>query len=240
MNKPFDPATAPGAMFPIAQRSLASSVEEALGELILSGHLVPGQRVDLGHYATQWQVSITPVRDAAKQLEARGFLKVLPRRGVFVAELTAKEVKDTFDIRIALETAAIRLATPLIPKAEGDRALRAYTLAAEAKTAKDRDRLLRKVDLLIHSLAQKYCDNTRLQTMIESMTDMVRWCQRTIILHLNEPFLATLPEHIAICQAVCDRDPDRAAAAMHVHLTRTLGRIQSYLDAQAGSAQRGG
>ncbi|HUO00313.1 MAG TPA: FCD domain-containing protein, partial [Bradyrhizobium sp.] len=121
---------------------------------------------------------------------------------------------------------------PLIPTTEADRVLRTYTLAAEAKTAKDRDRLLPKIELLIHSLAQKYRNNTRLQTMIESMTDMVRWCQRTIMLHLNEPFLATLPEHIAICQAVCDRDADRAAVAMQVHLGNMLARIQTYLDAQ--------
>jgi DNA-binding GntR family transcriptional regulator len=233
MNKPFNPIASLGSVSPIAQKSLASSVEEALSELILSGHLAPGQRVDLGQCAARWQVSITPVRDAAKQLESQGFLKVIPRRGVFVSELTAKEVKDIFDIRIALETAAIRLATPLIPKAEADNALRTYALAAQAKTAKERNRLLPKSDLLIHSLAQKYCANTRMQSMMESMTDMVRWCQRTIILHLNEPFLATLPEHIAICEAVCDRDAERAAAAMHRHLTNTLNRIQAYLDGEA-------
>lgn len=236
MNKPFPSATGPRPVSPITQKSLASSVEDALSELILSGQLAPGKRVDLSHYASLWQVSITPVRDAAKQLESRGFLKVVPRRGVFVSELTAKEVKDIFDIRIALETSAIRLATPLIPKAEAERALRTYGAAAKAKTAKERDKLLPKSDLLIHSLAQRYCDNTRMQGMMESMTDMVRWCQRTIILHLNEPFLATLPEHIAICRAVCDRDAEGAAQAMQTHLRNTLDRIQTYLDAEAADS----
>ncbi|WP_210162639.1 hypothetical protein [Pleomorphomonas koreensis] len=43
---------------------------------MLSGRLRPGRRVDLGHYATIWNVSLTPLRDAAKQLEVLGFLKV--------------------------------------------------------------------------------------------------------------------------------------------------------------------
>src|SRR4051794_19687432 len=172
----------------LAQDSLSRRVTEALSNQILSGRLLPGQRVDLGYYAAQWDVSVTPVRDAAKQLETLGFLKVFPRRGVFVTELTAKEVKDIFDVRTALETTAIRLATPRIPKKEADRALRLYTKAAEAPSGKERDRLLPRIDLLIHTLAVDYCDNPRLQKMMEGMRDLVRWCQKTTVLSLHEPF----------------------------------------------------
>jgi DNA-binding GntR family transcriptional regulator len=213
----------------LAQESLSRRVMEAFSDQILSGRLVPGQRVDLGFYASKWEVSITPVRDAAKQLEALGFLKVLPRRGVFVAELSAKEVKDIFDLRTSLETTAVRLATPRIPKAEAERALQLYIKAGEAPPGKERLRLLPKVDLLIHTLALTYCDNPRLQKMMEGMRDLVKWCQSTIILKLNEPFMTTLPEHIAICEAVCARDPERAAAAMQTHLNNTSERIQAFL-----------
>lgn len=223
-NSPTFPAPAP-----IAQETLASRVVDALSAEILSGRLQPGHRVDLGHYATLWDVSITPVRDAAKQLESLGFLKVLPRRGVFVTELTAKEVKDIFDLRIALEGTAIRLATPRIPRAEAERALRLYLKAGETPPGKERERLLPKIDLLIHTLAWQHCDNPRLQRMIEGIGDLVKWCQKTIILKLNEPFLTTLPEHVAICEAVCAGDAERAAAAMHRHLSLTSERIQSFL-----------
>lgn len=213
----------------LAQETLAQRVMDALSDQILSGRLSPGQRVDLGYYAAKWEVSVTPVRDAAKQLEALGFLKVFPRRGVFVTELTAKEVKDIFDVRTALETTAVRLATPRIPKAEADRALRLYTQAGDTPPGKERDRLLPKIDLLIYTLAADYCDNPRLQKMMEGMRDLVKWCQRTTVLNLREPFMTTLPEHIAICEAVCAGDPARAAAAMQVHLDNTSVRMQSFL-----------
>jgi DNA-binding GntR family transcriptional regulator len=201
--------------------------------------LLPGQRVDLAKHAAKWHVSITPVRDAAKQLESQGLIKILPRRGVFVAELTAKELKDIFDVRIALESAAIRLATPGIPAAEAQRALQLYMAARDAASAAQRSRLLPKIDLLIHTLALQHCDNPRLQKAMENMADLVRWCQRTIIARLDEPFLATLPEHIAICEAVCARDPDRAAAAMHSHLSNTLERIQKFLASRGGQKDAG-
>lgn len=220
----------------LAQETLSNRVTEALSEQILSGRLAPGQRVDLGHFAAKWEVSVTPVRDAAKQLEALGFLKVLPRRGVFVAELSAKEVKDIFDLRSALETMAARLAAPRVPKSEAEKALKLYIKAGEAPAGKERDRLLPKVDLLVHSLALSYCDNPRLQKMMEGIRDMVRWCQSTIIVNQNEPFMTALPEHIAICEALCAADAARAAAAMQAHIENTSERIQAYLR-EAGRRQ---
>jgi len=224
-------APAAGSWNSLAQETLAERVVQALTDEIVSGRLAPGQRVDLAHYAAKWHVSITPVRDAIKQLESLGFLVVLPRRGVFVAELTAKEVKDIFDVRIALESVAIRLATPRIPGEEALRALDLYTTARDT-TGRQRVRLLPKIDLLIHTLALKYCDNARLQKTIDNMTDLVKWCQNTVILNVDEPFMTTLPEHIAICEAVCAREPERAAMAMHVHLTNTSERIQDFLAAR--------
>lgn len=213
----------------VNQDSLAKKVAEALSEQILSGELTPGSRVDLNAYAEKWNVSITPLRDAAKHLESLGLINVLPRRGVFVAELSAKEVKDIFDVRIALESAAIRLATPRIPREKAERALKLYRDARDTTSEAERKRLLPKVDLLIHVLAHEYCDNSRLQKLMDGIGDLITWCQRTIILRLKEPFVTTLPEHIAICEAVCARDPDRAAAAMTEHLSNTLARIQAFL-----------
>jgi DNA-binding GntR family transcriptional regulator len=213
----------------LAQGSLATKVAEVLNAEILSGKLNPGQRVDLNHYSALLNVSITPLRDAAKHLESFGLIRVLPRRGVFVAELTAKDMKDIFDVRIALEGLAIRLATPRIPLEKIERALKLYKSARDAVSIDRRKRLLLKVDLLIHTLGLEYCGNPRLQKMMERLRDLIKWCQRTIILRLEEPYMSTLPEHIAICEAVSARDPDRAAAAMTEHLSNTLVRIQKFL-----------
>jgi DNA-binding GntR family transcriptional regulator len=213
----------------LAQDSLATKVAEVLNADILSGKLNPGQRVDLNHYSALLNVSITPLRDAAKYLESFGLIRVLPRRGVFVAELTAKDMKDIFDVRIALEGLAIRLATPRIPLEKIERALKLYKSVRDAASIDRRKRLLLKVDLLIHTLGLEYCGNPRLQKMMEGLRDLIKWCQRTIILRLEEPYMSTLPEHIAICEAVSARDPDRAAAAMTEHLSNTLVRIQKFL-----------
>lgn len=215
--------------FSLSQASLANLVMEALSQEILSGRLLPGERLDLRHYAARWKVSITPMRDAVKNLEALGFLTVLARRGVYVAQLSVKDVKDLFDVRVALEGEAVRLAAPRMPQDEAQQALALYRRAGEIEDAGERDRLLPEVDMLVHTLVMRYCDNARLKALMESMTAMVRWTQNTIIQNLDEPFRTTLPEHIAICQALCERDVDRAVAAMRAHLLNTSRRIEAFL-----------
>lgn len=113
----------------------------------------------------------THVRDAARKPEALGLITILLRRGVFVATLDARDVKELFDVRIALESATIRLATPHIPKDEASRTRKLCIEAGEKLKAQSDEKHLSlpAVDLLIHKLALQYCDNSRLQKMMQEM-----------------------------------------------------------------------
>ncbi|WP_026781804.1 GntR family transcriptional regulator [Pleomorphomonas koreensis] len=153
----------------------------------------------------------------------------MPRRGIFVAELTAREVKDIFDLRIALESMAVRRTTPRIPRAEVERVRQLYIEAGDAEKRDEQDESLSRVDLLIHKLALDCCGNARLRKMMEDIWDLAEWCQNTIALRLNEPFMTTLPEHLAICDAILSGNPEAASDAMFDHLALTSERIPTIL-----------
>jgi len=77
---------------------------------ILSGKLTAGKRIDQNAIATELGVSVIPVRESIRQLEAEGLIEKLPNRGAFVAELSLTELLDIYAIREALEVLATRLA----------------------------------------------------------------------------------------------------------------------------------
>lgn len=79
---------------------------------IVKGGLRLGSRLDQQALAEGFGVSIIPVREALKRLEAEGLVHMLPRRGAFVAELSLKELTEISWIRERLEDLAIRLAAP--------------------------------------------------------------------------------------------------------------------------------
>ena len=95
--------------------SLSQKIETQLKQEIMSGILAPGQRLTIDDIAERLQVSAMPVRDAVRRLDGLGFLKVAPRRGVYVEDFDQTRFKDTMEVRIALECLAVELAVPRIP-----------------------------------------------------------------------------------------------------------------------------
>jgi DNA-binding GntR family transcriptional regulator len=93
-----------------AQDLVLSSMREA----ILTAALPPGTRLRQEKLAELFGTSRIPVREALRALEYEGLVSSLPRRGFTVTELDADDIEEVYDLRILLESHAVRLAVPLI------------------------------------------------------------------------------------------------------------------------------
>jgi DNA-binding GntR family transcriptional regulator len=90
-----------------------------LRELIVSGELVPGQRITERLVADHLEgMSRTPLREAFKILEAEGLVRIEPNRGAVVTALSVDEVAAAIDVLIGLETLAAEAACAHITDAE--------------------------------------------------------------------------------------------------------------------------
>lgn len=92
-------------------------VVDRLREAILVGHFRPGERLDQAEIAKQFQVSLSPVREATRTLTAEGLVTIYPHRGAFVTERSPTEIEELHFIRGVLEGAAIRRAVPHLTQA---------------------------------------------------------------------------------------------------------------------------
>jgi DNA-binding GntR family transcriptional regulator len=79
-------------------------------QLISSGALRPGERLDEQQIAEQLGVSRTPLREAITRLVRDGIIDNQPYRGNFVRSFTAKQASDLYEVRKVLESTAVRLA----------------------------------------------------------------------------------------------------------------------------------
>ena len=92
----------------ITKRPLCrEEIEEALMEASISGELAPGERIVETRWAKELGVSQSPIREAIRELEMIGLVENIPYKGCIVRKLTRKDIIDTYQIRIALETMAI-------------------------------------------------------------------------------------------------------------------------------------
>jgi DNA-binding GntR family transcriptional regulator len=90
----------------IESETLQESVYNALVDAILSGRIAPGERITLDGIARQLNVSIMPVREAVRRLQARDFVSVEPNRRITVRGLSPERLREILEIRLLLESVA--------------------------------------------------------------------------------------------------------------------------------------
>ena len=109
-RKPKPTSDKASAVTTIARTTLDDTVYGRIKQMILANQFRPGHKLTHQHLADQLAVSRTPVRQALERLYQEGYVIRIPDRGFFVAEMDSHEARDLYDMRIALETSALRLA----------------------------------------------------------------------------------------------------------------------------------
>jgi DNA-binding GntR family transcriptional regulator len=99
------------AYAPLDHTDLTEQTYEVLKNRILTRQVAPGEKISVDEVAHGLGVSRTPVTDALKRLASDGLVVIMPRRGTFVSEVTARDIAEMFDIRLLIETYAAELIT---------------------------------------------------------------------------------------------------------------------------------
>lgn len=102
----------------IPRQVLHQEVAVRLRQRIVEGQLAPGAKLNERELAELLNVSRTPLREAIKMLAAEGLVELLPNRGAVVAQMSAQDVADTFEVIAGLEGQSGELAAQRITDAE--------------------------------------------------------------------------------------------------------------------------
>lgn len=145
--------------------SLKDKVYLFLKDEIAQGNLKPGERIKERDIAQKFGISRTPIREALLQLEAEGFVKFLPRRGIIVRELTVKEITDVWQTIGILEGGAGALATTRMSQRDLsilEELTKKMQKALDAEKYDEYNRL----NLRFHETFLKKCGNKQLYEII--------------------------------------------------------------------------
>lgn len=145
--------------------SLKDKVYLFLKDEIARGNLKPGERIKEKEIAKQFDISRTPIREALLQLEAEGFVKFLPRRGIIVRELTVKEITDVWQTIGVLEGGAAALAAARMNKRDLS-TLEGLTKKMEKALDEEDYDEYNRLNLRFHETFLKKCGNEQLYEII--------------------------------------------------------------------------
>ncbi|MFR4479849.1 MAG: GntR family transcriptional regulator, partial [Fusobacterium sp.] len=127
-------------------KSLKEKVYEILKEMIISGKLKYNERIEEDALATSLEVSRTPVREAINKLEQEGWINIIPRRGMFVSNVSLKEINDIFQVRLNLEPIILQMGFSNIPLNECQRLKREFESFLDKELTKDEAKTLDELD----------------------------------------------------------------------------------------------
>lgn len=118
-------------------RTMAEYALEQLREAIILGELPANTPLRLDELARSLGMSISPIREAVRQLEALGLAKHVPHQGARVLDFDPDELRDLFEVRLALESLAVRRAAERLTSAEAGEARRHLDSLDELRGAGD-------------------------------------------------------------------------------------------------------
>ncbi len=200
----------------VRNKTLREQVFDHLREEILSSRLKPGQELNELALSAELEVSRGPIREALGRLASEGLVKITPRRGAIVSELTDEEFVEAYQVREALETLAIRLAVPRIEADELDR-LRELHREMTELVANDEIKEFFDANAAFHQQIVDASGNTKLGEHYRLlMAQMARYLARSLTLRGTTD--SSPPEHAAILAAVEAGDAEEAARLLANHI----------------------
>jgi DNA-binding GntR family transcriptional regulator len=188
-------------------------------------------RLDERRLAQDLGISRTPVREALAQLESEGFVRSVPRRGVYVVRKTKRDVIELITAWAALESMAARLITLAASEEEIATLRRMFATFEDGKLHAKLDEYS-EVNIEFHQAIIRMSRNGVLVDLAENLFTHMRMIRRKTI---GEEDRAdrSIRDHMNIIEALERRDTGRAEELVRTHalgLAEHVARHADYLD----------
>lgn len=204
-----------------------------LREEILRGTYAPNQRLIEADLAERLGASRFVLRNCLIQLSAEGLVELQPNRGARVRETTPEEAVEITELRQSIEALVAARAAERVTEAQ---VAELRGIEESMVEAVEHAELLVYSDLnaRLHALLREIAAHQTASRLLEQLRGQMARHQVRLALVPGRPAVS-LPEHRAIIDAVCSRDPDRAREAMSAHVGSVLQTLAT-LGPQAAPA----
>lgn len=196
------------------RKKLGAHAVETIEHFIMTGVLRPDQRIIETELAGRLGLSRTPLREALRQLEIKGYVTRGRTTGYVVAYHALKDLKDIFEVREALEIKAIKLTCERMTNVQLDQA---GQYLRNAETHLNSSSSLWKWNNLFHNEMYNASGNEILISHIQSIRDKDRIANMGQAMVASD-WLLFHEQHKEILQAVQQRDKRKAQRAVKQHL----------------------
>ena len=210
--------------------SINENLEEAayqhIKNKIIQRDLFPGSRILQETIVQETGISRTPVYQAILRLKHEGYVDLLPKRGAAVIKPTAREIYDTYDFRILLETDLIRRVCSIITEERLDE-MEYYANEQSRLYSTGNIQVFNELNRKFHMTLCAQEDNKYYEKFLQELHNK---CDIYLLFYdiykMQTPEeSSTLCAHRKILSALRDRDEQACVRLMREHLETTRSRL---------------
>ncbi|MBP1887062.1 GntR family transcriptional regulator [Sinorhizobium mexicanum] len=211
----------------IRKTTAAQQVADGLSDLILSGRVMPGQRLREAAIAAELGVARNTIREAIRQLEFAGLVRVEVNRGVVAISPTRDSLASLYSARLTLESSAVE---HLIDKAAIAKVRQAYDRLIDSVATQDVGTIVRS-DLAFHTEIVALLKSPRIDQFYAQLCRELRFY--LVFLSVKDSQFVQLSgvvdEHKPIMDAIESGDVQRAKAEVSNHIRNNEQRVASLI-----------
>ena len=201
-------------------------IADMLRDMIMTGKLKEGDKVNEGKLCETMGISKTPLREALRVLSVEGLIRLIPDRGAFVTKPEFEEITEMFDVMSLLEGFCASEACQKMTSNNFARLEKLHAKLEENFERHDQEEYIR-INNQYHSLVQEIAGNRTLNQIVDGLRKKIL-LYRFQSLNLPERFASSIREHRDLLEAFRQRNHPRAEALMREHLqnqSQALGTL---------------
>lgn len=211
-----------------SEKGLSPAIAEELKRLIFSGEIQPGDRLNEAALALRMGTSRGPIREAIRMLAGLGLVTAVPNRGVFVRQISVREMLEIYELRALIFGFAAERACEHLDdahRAEMEQLLERMDAASDAGEGT----AYYEVNLRFHALILELSGNRRAHQTYDDHVKELHLFRRS---YFNAPgnMRRSNVEHRAILEAIIKGDAKRARTLAERHVLSGRDRLLARLE----------
>ena len=205
---------------------LGEKAYHLIKEKIITLELAPSAVIDERALMQELGLGRTPIREALQRLAAEGLVNIVPRRGMFVADISITDLQKIFEVRMCLEGFCARLAAQRITE---EQIAQMEAMLQELEQVQNEDvRALMSIDERFHALLYQAADN---EFLAETLSRLYALSLRLwyLVLYRLGDVREAIEQHQGIADALKAGDGERAAELTKQHIAQFQQGIKAVL-----------
>lgn len=214
----------------LARKTTSSLIVESLRERFMNHEFRESEVIRQDRLAKEYNVSLSPVREALIQLEAEGLLTLVRHHGYAVTTLSIDDIQQFYELRALVEVALLEHAIPKLEESDIDTARKSHEAMKRIYKRGTQTSAWTKVNWEFHTSLYKPAEKKQLFAVVENVYQNInRYVHMQLKLHSSVNLARNIEEHSKLLEYCATRETNKATQVLHRHIIEAGNDLVRFL-----------